>query len=672
MMTLYFARIVEAVTILIWIGSWFLGGYLIVINLFKVRRQEATILGFSVGLIIQVWVANWVGHVVEPLLAFWSSAILIFVIGVLLTFVRKDHKAALKNFCFPLSYWLTFVIIAIVFFMIGRGLAIFDDYQNLPMTSFIASGSIPPRFVLNPEVSFDYHYLMLLNAAQWMRVADLFPWTALDINRAIFLGLSIILVAIFGYRITRNKLAGWLTAIFFGFSGGMRWLLVFIPAPWLEKISSHITMIGSGQVTSDSLAIALTKNWAIEGVGPVDFPFAFGNGFYTIPVFKHDGTGMMGAVIAILILLLFDRWKDFYGKLTVSILLSAMALIDEIWFVFFITALVIYFVLTHLKRKKIPDSDQWLEVIILVILPVIFAITQGGVLTGIARGLISTVSGKAAIGAAQYFTIGFPLRWPPAIISAHLGVLSLTNWAQWIVAFCEVGPILLIYPLLLIFGFKGSRSNQKIYGILAIAVTLSILMVFVEYQGSAGISASKRLVLFGTDLLILFTVPLLWFWLKNKRLQVKMLVVALAGMTMMGGMIYFMISSIAIQKPVLSYFIKLMDASVENVYWDELDENAMVFDYNPSRSATIFARPLESNQTWYVFTPEYKQALRYPDPYLLNKAGYTHIYLSRDDFTYLTSSTKILFEKPCVDMIYNKEDWQGDFRWLLDITACQN
>lgn len=671
MITLYFSRLVEVATILIWIATWFLGGYLIVINLFKVRRQEATILGFAMGLIIQVWVANWIGHVVEPLLAFWSSAILLFVIGVLLTFIRKNHQAAKKNFYFPLSYWVPFVLIAIIFFMIGRGLAIFDDYQNLPMTSFIASGSIPPRFVLNSEVSFDYHYLMLLNAAQWMRVADLFPWTALDINRTIFLSLSIILASIFGYRITRNKLGGWLTAIFFAFAGGMRWLLVFIPAPWLEKISSHVIMIGSGQVTSDSMAVALTKNWAIEGIGPIDFPFAFGNGFYTIPVFKHDGTGMMGAVIAILILLLFDRWKDFYGKLTVSILLSAMALIDEIWFVFFITAFVIYFVLTHLKRKKIPDREQWMEVVVLVLLPLIFAITQGGVLTGIVRGLITTVLGKADTSAAQYFSIGFPLRWPPAIISAHLGILSLTNWAQLIVAFCEVGPILLIYPLFVVFGFKGFRAHQKIYEILAIAVTLSLMMVFVEYQGSAGVSASKRLVLFGTDLLILFTVPLLWYWLRNRHIQTKMFVVGLTGMTMMGGLIYFMISSVAIQKPVLSYFIKLMDASVENIYWDQLDENAMVFDFNPSRSATIFARPLESNQSWYEYLPEYQQVLRYPDPYLLNKAGYTHIYLSREDFTHLSSRSKGLFEKPCVDMIYNNEDWQGDFRWLLDITACQ-
>ena len=49
-------------------------------------------------------------------------------------------------------------------------------------------------------------------------------------------------------------------------------------------------------------------------------------------------------------------------------------------------------------------------------------------------------------------------------------------------------------------------------------------------------------------------------------------------MSMVGGLVYFSIQSIGIQKPVLSYFIQLMDASVQNLYWDKLEENAMVFD----------------------------------------------------------------------------------------------
>ena len=236
-MDLFFSRLTEALTTLIWIATWFVGGFLIVVNTMKIRRHEATLLGFGVGLVLQVWFANWTGRFLEPTLAFWTSSILIFLVGAILTIANKNFNLVRKKFYFPLEYWLVFIFITYIFFMIGRGLAIFDDYQNLPVTSYIASGAIPPHFVLNPEISFDYHYLMLLNAAQWMRIADLFPWTALDLTRAIYFRLFIIYSAFFGRRFTQSWMAGWLTAIFVAFAGGVRSILLFFPEIMLEKIS---------------------------------------------------------------------------------------------------------------------------------------------------------------------------------------------------------------------------------------------------------------------------------------------------------------------------------------------------------------------------------------------------------------------------------------------------
>lgn len=670
-MEILITRILDASLIFFWMAIWFIGGFLIIANVFKVHQQEATILGFGVGLVSQVWVANWLGRIIQPVPAFWLSAIVILIAGLFLTLTSKSPKDIFKFIRFPFRYWIPFLVILVLFFMIGSGLAIFDDYQNLPVTSYIASGAIPPKFVLNPDISFDYHYFMLLNSAQWMRIADLFPWTALDLNRALFLSLSIILVSIFGFRITKNRLAGWMTAVFFAFAGGMRWLLVFIPAPVLDKISEHVTMMGSGRVTAETLSGALIKQWAIEGAGPIPFPFAFGNGYHNVPVFNHDGVGLMGAVIALLIILLFERWKNWQGTFIVTILLSAMALTDEIWFVFFIAAAALFYIIRYIHQKQWPSRRKWIEIILLLILPVLFAIIQGGVLTGVFNSVLSGSFGNDSVSTSQYYSIDFPIRWPPTIISAHLGALSLTNWAQLIVAFFEVGPILLIFPLLIVWGVKAFRAKRSIYSILTIGVGLSLLMVFVEYQGSAGISASKRLLLFGTDLLILFAVPLMWLWTGKKRLQFKILVGGVAILTVVGGLVYFLISSIAIQRPVLSYFIKLMDASVQNIYWDQLDQDAMVFDLNPSRSATIFARPIKSSLTWYEDLPEYIHLQKNPDPYLLNEAGFTHFYLSREDFRHLSQRARHLLKDDCVTIIYENEDWQGDFRWLLDVSACQ-
>lgn len=664
-------RVIEIVPFLIWILLWFLGGYLVVVNSFRISRVETTIVGFGIGLIIQVWFSNWLGHLLPPLIAFWVSAVVTFAIGVLLTLFQKNKSRVINSFVFPLKYWLPFLIIGVIFFMIGRGLAIFDDYQNLPVTSYIASGAIPPNFVLNPEISFDYHYLMLLNSAQWMRIADLFPWTALDINRAIFFSLSFVLVVILGSRLTKSSLGGWLTAFFFSFAGGLRWFLLLFPPQFLEKVSSHITLLGSGRVTAETLTEAMIENWAIEGGGPFPFPFAFGNGFHSIPALKHDGTGMMGAVIAILVILLFERWRNISGKVAMTILLSSMAIIDEIWFVFFVSAAILFYLINHIRKKSFPNKAEWIDYILIIALPILFSSVQGGVLTGVIKGVVDSLSGSEAAVASQYYSINFPIRWPPKIISAHLGALSLVHWAQLLVAFFEVGPVFLVFPLFLKFGRKAYRFNQNIYSILTIGIALSLLMIFVEYQGSAGVSASKRLNLFAFDLLILFTIPLLWFWLGKKKMQIKMLIGGIATLTMVGGLVYFFISSIAIQKPVLSYFIKLMDASVQNIYWDQLDENAMVFDFNPARSATIFARPIKSNLSWYELLPEYRQFTRNPDPYLLNEAGFTHFYLTGSDYEQLLQRSRNLLSEPCINMVYEKEDWQGDFRWLMDISACK-
>ena len=147
-MDLFISRIIEALTILIWIATWFVGGFLIVVNTIKIRRHETTLLGFGVGLILQVWLANWTGRFLEPTVAFWISSILILILGVILTFTHKNFSSVRKKLYFPLGYWLAFIFLTYIFFMIGRGLAIFDDYQNLPVTSYIASGAIPPQICL--------------------------------------------------------------------------------------------------------------------------------------------------------------------------------------------------------------------------------------------------------------------------------------------------------------------------------------------------------------------------------------------------------------------------------------------------------------------------------------------------------------------------------------------
>jgi len=654
--------------LLLWTLIWALGGYLILVSLFKLQRQEATLLGFGLGLILQAWVSNLLAHFIAPVPAFWAAAGTVLLIGVLLTTLLKSWQSAREQFTFPIGYWVAFVLLLYIFFMIGHGLAIFDDYQNLPTTSFLAAGSIPPVFPLNPKLSFDYHYLMLLIAAQFMRLGGIFPWVALDLTRAVFFSLAMVYVFILGKRLTRSLIGGWLTALFTAFAGGLRWLLLFLPGRALAVISDQINMIGSGIATDPSLKLALSKPWAIEGGGPLPFPFAYGNGFHTVGVMEHGGTGMMGLTIALLLILTFRRWKHPAGMAVIGALLAAQALVDEIWFGYFLAAFVIIALIHFIKQKDQPHREIWLGLVFFVVIPALVAIFQGGVLTGTATQLLNLGS-KA--GSESYFSNAFYLRLPPAIISSHLGELSLLNPAQLLVALLEVGPIFLLIPLMFAWGKKGWRSNQVIYAILAVMVGISLFSVFVGYRGDAGISATKRLSLVGIELSTVFAVPLLWYWLRHRPLNLKLIVVGMMLLCCVGGIVYFAIETTAMQVPQESYFLDDLDANVESQYWDKLEEDAMVFDLIPSRAATVFARPLASNNTWYETTADYSRLASSLDPYALHAAGYNYLYLGAREWDDFSETVHERLSAPCVQLHYEVTGARDDFRRLLDLRGCE-
>ncbi|NMC16205.1 MAG: hypothetical protein GYA40_06155 [Chloroflexi bacterium] len=664
-------KITPLLSVLLWVFLWSAGGFLILINTLKTQRHESALLGLGLGFVLQVWLANLTGRLLAPVPAFWLSAGIVFAVGLALTLALKSWQSARQALYFPPGQWLAFFALLYAFFMIGRGLAIFDDYQNLPVTSMLASGVIPPRFPLNPALSFDYHYLLLLNAAQWMRVGGFLPWTALDFARALCFSLAVLYAFLLGQRLTHSKAGGWLSALFTAFAGGMRWLLLFLPGRLLSVISERVTMIGSGLATDSSLKLALSKPWAIEGGGPFPFPFAYGSGFHTPAVMEHDGTGLMGLVIALLIILFFEQWKRKGGMLVVAALLAAQAMTDEIWFVFFLAALVLVLIVQLIRPGKTPRRQVWLQLLVLALVPGVLALVQGGVLTGAAAGIISRLGGVAAAASTQYFSLGFHLRFPPAFISSHLGALSLTNWGQALAAIAEVGPIFLLLPLFVVWGLKGYRAGRTIYPVLALGAVASFLTIFVEYEGAAGISATKRLTLYSSVLLTLFTVPLLWYWLRNKKEALRFTVIGLCALSMVGSLVYFAVESTAAQVPQESYYLDKLDTAFYQKYWNALEPEVMVFDLIPSRAATVFARPLESNQSWYAELPEYSALASSMAPRDIRAAGYQYIYLGSGEWDDFSPAVQAALSESCVSLVDEVKGENGAFRRLLDISACQ-
>ena len=151
----------------------------------------------------------------------------------------------------------------------------------------------------------------------------------------------------------------------------------------------------------------------------------------------------------------------------------------------------------------------------------------------------------------------------------------------------------------------------------------------------------------------------------------RSVVIGLAAASMLGGLIYFGVESIGVRSPVLSYFIEPLDAAMENEYWNRLEPGWMVFDSTPSRSVTLFARPVRSSATWYEVLPDWFAKAANPDPYLLQADGFGYVYLSASDWDTLQPTQQLALQGKCVIKLKEVSDWTGDFRRLLDIRACQ-
>jgi hypothetical protein len=661
----------DFIVLVFWILLWALGGVWIVRRAFHLNRNEQLLTGLGIGLILENWLANLTGHFLPPLTAFWLAPVLVLLIGVAFSFptLRKEGFSffRLPNFLQP----LLLLVLIYVFYIVGRGLAVLDDYQNLPITSLLAAGDIPPRFALDPKVSFNYHYLILLFSGQLMRVGGLYPWLALDLARSIGFSISLMLTSLYVQRLTRSKMAGLVGGFVAAFGGGTRWLMLLLPGRILDRMSEHIQMLGAYAGFSD-LAQALVSRWPVETGARWDLPFAFANGVNGVDAWGyHSGHTAFTAVIVGVLLLTHNRQNKWYGGAVIAALLAGLALVSEVAFTTLAIGLVLVALIYAIQHRtlRLPSSLwRWFEV---VAAAGVVSLFQGGVITGVVASQVGRLLHPAQEAAASYFTGGFSLLWPPAVLSSHLGFLKLTDPYQLLAAFFEIGPTLIILPLVAIWACKTYRWGRWYEAALFIYAFFSFLLFFVRYDGSAGPTALTRAQDF-SGIAVAWAVPVLWVWGRKRSDQIKTLIAALLLVTVFGGLVVFGTELTATREPIISTFMNELDARMLDRYWDQLPQDALIFDPLPSRAPTVFARFTDSHLTWYTEKPEWQALLDLPEPYALRQAGFDYVYLDAAYWKGLSEQDQDHFTDDCMSLVAEEKAKHGDdFRKLLDIRNCQ-
>ena len=667
---------------LLLISLWTLGGWLITARTFRqnIPARERGIVGLGLGLVVGTWLANWLAHFTKsPDLAFWGAAVLTVILGLVFAWPLK--RDLFPREAYQPGMWVLFIITVIVFTLIGRGFGFFDDHQNLPAISIMATGDIPPHFAYNPDLRFGYHYFLLLVAAQFVRLSNAGPWTALDLARGLTLALTLTYGGFLALRLTRSRLAQTFSMVLMAFAGGARWLILLLPITLQRQLSTSVQLIGSGADTGPNLLTALYKYWKIEGLGPLPFPFLFGSGLDASFSMLHNGWGTSAIAMALLLILLTGTgiqgnsgiknpfktpaWIPFV------ILLSSMALANEVTFSFLYMGLALAALVWIIQKRSLRLPSSLWSWVGLMCIGGVLALLQGGMFTEIARGWIERTFSEVS-AANTYFRVSFALGLP-TILSAHLGYLSMLNPLQWVAILGETGLVVLALPIVLKQLPKVSQDENWLEAAWIGSIIISLLTVFIQYTGNAGATAASRMQAHFLTVVKIYAVPLVWIWAKKHKENSRWRSAAVSwGLTVIfSGISLFGLQIAAMSNPVYAIYLDPLDAQMFSRQWNKLAPNTMVFDPVYPRATTILGRPTRSSLTMGETLPEWNTLSQNPDPFKLKAAGYDFLYV---DMKYLTKYANII-QQNCNKLIDQLDDKNGtklvDARYLFRLTECR-
>ena len=595
---------VKILPLLLWVVASGIGGLWIIRALFHLHPHEELPVGIISGLLLATYLINFLGRFLAFPTACWAGAGIVLVMGIILDIPKtKEDLVNLFKVKFSFPTWIVMILLILVFWGIGNGLGLLDEYPILPLISQMAGGDLPPHFALDPNVVYNYHYFSFLFSAVLMRLGDLFPWTGLDLQQAIVLTFCMFLLGLWVFRITRNKIAGICAGIFYFFSGGTRWLMLLLPQPLINLIDKNIERMGSGLNSGPTLQAALTGSWAARGTGPYLIPFAYANGFNSSFTIGLGYIFNLTLIFLLILLLTYKRWKNWGVIVFYALLLASLELTNEVTYAMFLLGFLLLLVAFTIKNRTIKIPSELSFVVIAIILSGVLTLIQGGVISGVFQGLITHTPNVAGEG-SSFHNVSFFFSFPPGFVDAHLGYLSFFNPIQLLVLLFEIGPMLILVVPTILWGYKALKAERwmeaALVGMVIISFGLSFILMSFKSSSVGALSRAQNTFLF---IVRIFAVPIFLLWLSQKNSTRKIMVAVLIFITLFGGLSIFSLELLAIQKPILSTYIEPLDARIMKEYWNKLDPSSMILDPEPIRDAVLFGRPTNAAITWFELNP---------------------------------------------------------------------